>query len=39
MNTKRMVIAANKLSDAGSQKDILGDSERGLWGSNRNIQN
>ena len=27
LNTKPMAIAANKMSDAGSQTDILGDSE------------
>ena len=33
LNTKPMAIAANKMSDAGSQIDILGDSERCLSGS------
>ena len=33
LNTKPMAIAANKMSDAGSQTDILGDSEGCLSGS------
>ena len=39
LNTKPMVMASNKMSDAGSQTDILGDSEGCLSGSkHRSIQ-
>ena len=33
LNTKPMAMASNKMSDAGSQTDILGDSEGRLSGS------
>ena len=33
LNTKPMALASNKMSDAGSQTDILGDSEGSLPGS------
>ena len=33
LNTKPMAMASNKMSDAGSQKDILGDSDGCLSGS------
>ena len=33
LNTKPMAMASNKMSDAGSQTDILGDGERRLSGS------
>ena len=33
LNTKSMAMASNKMSDAGSQTDILGDSEGCLSGS------
>ena len=33
LNTKPMAMASNKMSDAGSQTDILGDSEGCLSGS------
>ena len=33
LNTKPMVMASNKMSDAGSQTDILGDSEGCLSGN------
>ena len=38
LNTKPMAMASNKMSDAGSQTDILGDSEGCLSGRNRSIQ-
>ena len=33
LNTKPMAMASNKISDAGSQTDMLGDSEGGMSGS------
>ena len=33
LNTKPMAMASNKMSDSGSQTDILGDSEGCLSGS------
>ena len=33
LNTKPMAMASNKMSDAGSQTDIIGDSEGCLSGS------
>ena len=40
LNTKRMAIVTNKMSDAGGQTDILGDSERCVCREvNRSVQN
>ena len=37
LNTKPMAIGTNKMSDAGSQTDILGDSEGCLSGSKHEL--
>ena len=38
LNTKPMVIAENKMSDAGSHTDILGDSDEYMWGSKQHTE-